>query len=338
MSKRKLDINDKIYIYYIKEYYSDSESSNLNDYYQILSNKSSFYITNENHSKFIEIKPSSLTKIFLNSQLEPNEHILFCFYKDILPSQSITEEKNKNKEEKSSNYKNKLRSRKKSKKKEDEKVNEDAILDVSNQDILDHSDEDEKGKNKFNNKNSYNDNKNETLYDQEINLLTIKTNENLIKIDEHQNNYLLSINNINITNDNLKCFYLSLFFCGLIYIIYCFDVLIDKNKSFKDLFNASSFILGALLIFTGIYGYSKINKKIYYDKICIFLTYICFIMPFLSFIFSRFSNENYIRKNFVMSIFINLIAAFFAGICAYILYELNKKDKKGLLFEKVNIA
>ena len=160
----------------------------------------------------------------------------------------------------------------------------------------------------------------------------------MIKIDEHQTNYLVLINNIQITNDNLKCFYLSLFFCGLIYIIYIFDVLFDKNKTIKGLFNGSSFILGPLLIFTGLYGYSKINKKIYYDKICIILTYICFIMPFFSFIFSRISSEDYIRKNIVLSVIINLISAFLAGICAYILNELNKEDKKGLLFEKVDIA
>ena len=39
-----------------------------------------------------------------------------------------------------------------------------------------------------------------------------------------------------------------------------------------------------------------------------------------------------------MSIFINIVIIFFAGICIYILNKLAKKNNKnGLLFEKVNI-
>ena len=65
MSKRELNVGDNNYIYYIKEYSSDFETTNnLDDYSQILSKKSSFYITNQNHSNHIEIKSQSLKNYF----------------------------------------------------------------------------------------------------------------------------------------------------------------------------------------------------------------------------------------------------------------------------------
>ena len=53
MSKRKLNIEDKKCNYYIKEYLSDSETSDINIYSNIISNKSLFHVTNQNHSSHI---------------------------------------------------------------------------------------------------------------------------------------------------------------------------------------------------------------------------------------------------------------------------------------------
>ena len=181
---------------------------------------------------------------------------------------------------------------------------------------------------------------NENNCDIELDLTNNKSSENLMKSEETQDQNLLLLNdNLRLNNDNLKCFYLSLFFCGLIYIINFLDALINKNQTIQTLFNIFSFPLGILLIFTGIYGYFKINKKIYDDRICMNLTYASFFSPFLSLIFSRISSDENIRNNIVMSIFINLITICFSGICSYILRELNNKNnKKGLIFEKVTIA
>ena len=332
MTKRKLNISDKKYLYYIKEYTSDFEESNINLYTNILSNKSSFYVTNENHSKHIEIKPSSLKKILRKGKLEPNEQILFSYYKDIFISQinnkkeksgNNEDEKNEEKDKSILTHKGKLRSAKKKK----HNNNEDIILNISSTETLN----DDKEDNKINNENNY---------DIDIDLLNNKSNENLMKLDENQNNFLLLLNDkIRINNDNLKCFYLSLFFCGTIYVINFLDALFNRNKTIQSLFNIFSLPLGLLLIYTGIYGYFKINKKIYNDKMCINLTFASFFSPFLSFFFSRISSDENIRKNIVMSVFINLITICFSGICAYILKELNNKNnKKGLLFQKVAIV
>ena len=340
MSKRKLNFEDNKYNYYIKEF-TEPEITDINIYSKILSNKSSFYITNENHSKIIQINELSLKNILLKIQQEPYEYILFTFYNDNLPSQSNDNEKPKNK--------NKLRGAKKPKQKEKikekeiekekEKENEDVILNVSSPERL--IKEEEKQNESINNiyLNNYT-RKNENPYNAELGLLNIKSNENLIKTDNLQDKYLLLLYNdkIKITNQVIKCFYLILLFCGLIYGFIFVDALIDKNKTVTCLFYISCFPLSFLLIITGLYGYYKINAKIYDDNICIFLTYSCIIAPFLNFIFSLISSEENVRKN-IMNILINFITIIFAGICAYILNELkNKKNKNGLLFEKINIV
>ena len=340
MSKRKLNIEDNNYHYYIKEL-PIIESDNINIYSQILSNKSSFYITNQNHSNYIEIKPLSIKSILLKSQLDPYENILFSFYKDTIPPQFNNMEKPKNKHKNENTHKTKLRGAKKNihKKEGDKSNNEDIILNVSSPDRLIKGDENQNDS--INNiyLNNYN-NKNENNYDSELDLLSIKTNENLIKMDNMQNqNLLLLCYIIKINNKNLKCFYLSLFICGLIYGIIFLDALIDKNKTIECLFNIFCFPLSILLIITGLYGYFKVNEKIYDDKLCITMTYFCVISPFLSLIFSMISLEENVRKNIIMNSIINIIAIILASICAYILKGLkNNKKKNGLLFEKISIV
>ena len=242
---------------------------------------------------------------------------------------------NDEKQKKEKNNKNKLRSAKKDKDKKIE--NEDIILNVTSSENLEENNEKEKNKINKNNfyLNNFND-KNDLKYDPDIELLDNTSNENIIQKDE----YLISLykNKIKITNENLKCFYLSLLLCGLIYTIYFLDVIMDKNKTINCLYNIFSFPMAALLIITGIYGYYMINKKIYDDKLCIILTYLCFITPFVSFFFARISSQENVRKNIIMSIISNIIIAFVSGICIYILNKLaEKNNKNGLLFEKVNI-
>ena len=337
MSKRKLNIEDNKYNYYIKEF-SEPETD-ISIYYKILSNKSSFYITNENHSNFIQIKEFSLKKILLNIQQEPYEYILFTFYKDSLQNDK---EIQKNKIINENNNKTKLRGAKKPKQKEkekekekdNEKDNDDIILNVSNP--LQLTIEDEKENDSHNNiySNNYTT-KNENPFNSELELLNNKSNENIIKTDNLQSKYLLLLYNdkIKITKKNIKCFYLSLILCGLIYGIIFLDALIDKNKNIKCLFYFSCFPLSALLIITGLYGYFKINNNIYDDKICIIFTYSCIISPILNLIFALISSEENVRKN-IMNIIINLITMIFAGTCAYILKELKNKKKKKDYYSK----
>ena len=76
----------------------------------------------------------------------------------------------------------------------------------------------------------------------------------------------------------------------------------DKNKTINCLYNISSFPMATLLIITGIYGYYLINKKIYDDKLCIILTYLCYFsfykFYFFKNIFSRKCEEKYNNEYF----------------------------------------
>ncbi len=343
MSIRKLSIEDNDNDYYIKEYSDDSDLDKemLNIYLTIFTNNNNFYITNNNHTNYIKVKSSSLKSIILKGQLEPLEHTLFCFYQDLLPLPKHYKKEEKNNKNDNFNHKNKLRGTKRKKndtkenkenKKETETEKEVISLEISSPK---HLIQDKEIEDKNDNHNIYlsTDNyNNENCYDPELELLNKKRK----KIDK--NLILLFNNKIKITNDTFKCFYLCLLFCGLIYTIYILEIFFDKNKNIICLHNFFCFFMSILLIFTGLYGYYKMNEKKYDDKTCIFLTYSSFFSPVLNFLFSRFSNEENIRKNIIINIFMNSITIIFAGICICILKSLQGKMKKGLLFEKNNIV
>ncbi len=335
MSIRKLNIEDNKNDYYIKEYSSDSDDINIDIYHQILSKKSIFYVTNFNHSDHIEIKPSSLKNIFLKGQLEAKEQILFSFYQGLIPSKNNKDDINNKKD----SYKNKLRGAKKKPKIENniDNENEDITLDVSSPDnFIRNYDSQDSNIMCLNIDNE----KNENNLDPERDLLNGKSNDMFKKKEKLKTNNLISFynNKIKVTNDNLKCFYLSLVLCGLIYIIYFFDALIDEKKNITCLYNTFCFPMAIILIVTGIYGYYKVDEKIYDDKICIYLTYSSLISTILSFIFSRLSSEETVRNNIIMSVLFNLITACLSGICLYIITSLQGKDQKEQKFEKINIV
>ena len=349
MSVRKLNIEDNKNDYFIKEFFSDSENTNINIYLQILANKKTFYITNLNHSNHIEIKSSSLSNIFLKGQLEANEHILFSFYQDIIPSNLSNNKnsiQNKNKKENT----NKLRGSKKKHKIENE--NKVVAEVISYPDNIIQKNENEYNNNICLNIDNDNDNDNEndndidknenTSIDPELDLLNYKPGKNKnrrIKTEDKNAKYLkILFNNKIIITNILLCFYLCLSFCGLIYGVYFFEILINEEKNIICPYITFSLPMSIILIVTGLYGYYRINEKVYDDKICIFLTYISFFSPFLSFILARISPEERVRKNIFMSVFVNIIIACFSGICIFIVRRLKGKREKDPLFEKINIV
>ncbi len=337
MSVRKLNIEDNKNDYYIKEFSSESDKTNINIYLQILSNKNIFYVTNLNHSNHIEIKPSSLGNIFLKGQLEANEHILFSFYRDLIPSNhnivNINNKENAMNNNKKNNYKNKLRGAKKKQKIENE--NEDSALVISYPDNMNQKSENEYNNIYLNNDNDKNYNINT---DPELDLLNDKSKRRKPKNKNEKYLLLLFNNKIKITHEFLLCFYLLLLLCGLIYAVYFLETIITEEKNISSLYVTFSLPMSVILIITGLYGFYRINQKVFDDKICICLTYLSFISPFLSFIFARISSEEDIRKNIIMSVLVNIITALFSGICIYILRQLQGKSQKELLFEKINIA
>ena len=328
MSERNLIYQDKEYNYYKNEFISYSNEFNINDLNTVLSNKSSFYITNQNHSKHIKLKSLSLKIILSKGELEPNEHILFCYYKDKLPSMN-EEEEDKNYNINKINNKQKLRAKKR---KKDKSINEDINEYENNKDKEDDVPQNShllnESRDKLNNILLDVSNKKENIFDPNLPLLKNRTSNTFKNYENLQRKYInliLCNNYITINIDYLKLFYLIIFICGLFNFIYFFDILFDKDYSSANVYHIFCFPLSFLLIITGIYGYKKVKENIYDNEICIYLTNISFIASIFSFIFSRISMENYIKRKLIFYLFINLISCFLSLLCKIILKEIENE-------------
>lgn len=315
MSIGSLIYQDKENNYYKNEYISDLDSKDINIITNILSAKSSLYITNQNHSKHIEIKSSSINKILSNGNLESIEYILFCFYKDPLPATRI----NNRKKEKEINEETT----------EDEEESTTIIKDDDQSQNIDILNKDKKPiimdiKNK-----------NENIFDPKLPLLHNKIKNTFSNIENapiKYINFIFLYNKFTISIDYLKCFYLTIFFCGLIYLIYFLEIIFERNRNFSNLdtlFWIFCFSLSILLMITGIYGYIKIKNNIYNDRICIYLSFLCLVSPIISFILSRMTSNHILKTNFMMNIIINFISSLFSFFCIFMIKEIERiKDSE----------
>ena len=313
MSNDEIIYQNKDYIYYNNDNISNSENTNLNAFTNIISSKSSLYITNQKHSKYLKIKLSSIKKILSNGQIDPKKYILFFSYKDASPKSII----NKRKKENNINEETKEEDEEESSlsiKRDEQPKNQEIINKDKNPIALDVK------------------NKNENIFDPKLPLLNTKINNNFSNIENIPKkyiNFILCYNTVTISIDLLKCFYIILFLCGLFNFLYfleiLFEIYIFKNFSSSDnLYHIIYFPLAILLIITGLYGNQKINDNIYDDEICMCLTHICFISPIFSFILSRISSVNILAKNIIIDFLINFIPCLFAFLCIFILKEFER--------------
>jgi hypothetical protein len=275
---------------------SNLENNNIDIFNQIL-NKSALYITNQNFVKHIKIKSKSIKRILSNGELEHNEYIFFYFYKE--------DKNNNNKMESTKNNKIKINLIKESSniKKENKETNTD--LNVKN--------------------------KNENIFDPELPLLSSKISNTFSNVENFPKKYINLIlcgNKIIISLDYLKCFYLTIFFCGLFNLISFVNNLFFKNGNnykYDNLYDIVSCPLALVLMITGIYGFKKVNSNVYDDEICINLTNISFILPICSFALSKLASRRYIAKSTTMNIVINLISSIFSLFCIIILKEAERE-------------
>ena len=283
---------------YKKKLISNSDNISLDIFSKISPLKLLIYITNQNESNPISIKAFSIRRILLNGQLKPNEFILFYLYKESLK-----------------------KSRSKNKKKEED-INEEIT-----------EDEDENAAAINNNNENINliiKNKNENIFNPEFPLLKNKITNTYSNIENLPNKYINLIifyNKITISIDYLKCFYLTLFLCGIFNLINYLFFLYNKNidfLGFNMLYYIFYFLLAFLLMTTGIFGYKKINENIYNDKICLGLTQLSFISPIFSLALSRISSEDSFHRNVITEIIINFISSFLSFLCIIILKEVKR--------------
>ena len=164
-------------------------------------------------------------------------------------------------------------------------------------------------------------NKNENIFDPEL-------PSNVENFPKKYINLILCGNKIIISLDYLKCFYLTIFFCGLFNLISFVNNLFFKNGNnykYDNLYDIVSCPLALVLMITGIYGFKKVNSNIYDDEICINLTNISFILPICSFALSKLASRRYIAKSTTMNIVINLISSIFSLFCIIILKEAERE-------------
>ena len=82
-------------------------------------------------------------------------------------------------------------------------------------------------------------------------------------------------------------------------------------------------ILGMVLIFTGLTGYTKINKKIYNDQFLKFLTIACAALPVVVYLVNLIGG---ISSYLIFGIIINIITIGFAVLCLILTANLKKSQ------------
>jgi len=281
---------------------SNSDARNLDIISKILSNKSSLSIINHNKSQ-ITLKSSSIKRIMSIGQLEGG-YIFFSFKKEQKTTKKdVNEETPEEEEEHTIDVKDERTSPNSQNMNRDQK---DIILDIKN--------------------------KNENIFSSDIPLLKDKisnTFSNIENLPKKYINLIILCNKITINLDYLKCFYLTLFFCGVFNLIYFFDVLFDKNRNslyLDNIYHLFCFPLAIILMVTGIYGYKKVKENVYDNDMCLFLTHLSFISPLCSFALSRFCSEDNVTKSIMMNLIINFISSFFSFFSIIILKEVVREN------------
>ena len=115
----------------------------------------------------------------------------------------------------------------------------------------------------------------------------------------------------------IKWFYLLLVLCGLVDII---QSIIGIIGGFNIIY-ILNIILAIVLIFTGLNGFKKINKKIYNDQFLKFLTIACIVLPVVVFLANVIGG---IPGYFIFGLIINIITVAFAVLCLILTANLKK--------------
>ena len=115
----------------------------------------------------------------------------------------------------------------------------------------------------------------------------------------------------------IKWFYLLLVLCGMVDLIHSIIGIIGGFNIIYIL----NIILAIVLIFTGLNGFKKINKKIYNDQFLKFLTIACIVLPVVVFLANVIGG---IPGYFIFGLIINIITVAFAVLCLILTANLKK--------------
>jgi hypothetical protein len=115
----------------------------------------------------------------------------------------------------------------------------------------------------------------------------------------------------------IKWFYLLLVLCGMVDLIHSIIGIIGGFNIIYIL----NIILAIVLIFTGLNGYKKINKKVYNDQFLKFLTIACIVLPVVVFLANVIGG---IPGYFIFGLIINILTINFAVLCLILTSNLKK--------------
>ena len=278
---------DKNYEYYRNDSEVLSGDGEEEPYEEILNNREEFNV--KINDKDLTIKKRTLNRIMILSDCQPEEQILFSHYKTVKHENSSNQIKTKPVEL------------------DNIRANNPTNLEgLKNAEAVPYL------------------GINEPLSDNNANLLV---NLNTPNIKPESNDNILfkktqksdDLVNVGLPPQavKIKWFYLLLVLCGLVDII---QSIIGIIGGFNIIY-ILNIILAIVLIFTGLNGFKKINKKIYNDQFLKFLTIACIVLPVVVFLANVIGG---IPGYFIFGLIINIITVAFAVLCLILTANLKK--------------
>jgi hypothetical protein len=278
---------DKNYEYYRNDSEVLSGDGEEEPYEEILNNREEFNV--KINDKDLTIKKRTLNRIMILSDCQPEEQILFSHYKTVKHENSSNQIKTKPVEL------------------DNIRANNPTNLEgLKNAEAVPYL------------------GINEPLSDNNANLLV---NLNTPNIKPESNDNILfkktqksdDLVNVGLPPQavKIKWFYLLLVLCGMVDLIHSIIGIIGGFNIIYIL----NIILAIVLIFTGLNGFKKINKKIYNDQFLKFLTIACIVLPVVVFLANVIGG---IPSYFIFGLIINIITVAFAVLCLILTANLKK--------------
>ena len=352
---------DKKFEYYRNDSEVLSGDGEEEPYEEIINKRDDFNVKVGDNE--LRIKKQTLYKIMILSKSQPEEHILFTLYKtvknvntqDRIKTQQISNENIK------SNIPNDLDSLRGAKaisfphniapenennnneingeepKTEEKEINEPNSNTNINVNIpIDGQDEKQKKTESININDplssqmivTTNNNDNSNDPNLNVNVINIPSNEG------SDNEEIKFAKNNNIENVlvglppqavRAKWFYLLLCLVGIGYIVVFIVGLISENVGF--VFNTFCLcIIGIFLILTGLFGFTKINNKIYDNNLLKLFTFICLIFGILGAILIVINDIT--KGFFIISIILGILTVLFSVLCIIWTLQLKKEEEE----------
>lgn len=289
---------DKNYEYYRGDSEVNSDDGDEEEYMQILNKRNEFNVKIKNIE--LKIKKRSLNKIMILSNSEPEEQILFSLYKTISKdSKDKLKLKNTNNEIKT--------------------IEEKKIDLISNDHLSNESN------------TPYGNNGTQSILIQTNSVINIPTNNN--NIDDNLDNEKVIFGKPDVNLDNIilvglpreaicaKWFYLLLAMIGIGYVIIFIVGIFNKEIGLK-INILSLFIFGLFIFFTGVFGFVKINKRIYDNVLLIIFTFISLFSGISAAVLVKINEKT--EKYFIVCLIFGIICSIISLICIFLLNKLRK--------------